>query len=116
VEQCPDGSLGLVGRVREMFKSGGYNVYPREVELALERLPGVQAAAVLPVPDDLYGEVGHAFVVCPGLDGDDLLRSARTLLAPYKVPKQLTVVEALPLLPVGKVDKVALRSGLVAVG
>ncbi len=106
--EAEDGSLSLVGRVHEMYKSGGYNVYPREVELALERLPAVRQAAVVAVPDPLYGEVGHAFVVLAGAEVGAPLEDVRQWLAPYKVPKQLTVVDALPLLPVGKVDKRAL--------
>ncbi|MGO9898329.1 MAG: class I adenylate-forming enzyme family protein [Solirubrobacteraceae bacterium] len=58
----PDGSLRLVGRRSEMYKSGGSNVYPREIELCLERHPAVAIAAVVSVPDPLYSEVGHAFV------------------------------------------------------
>ncbi|MCA1713367.1 MAG: AMP-binding protein, partial [Actinobacteria bacterium] len=108
-EERADGSFVLVGRRHEMYKSGGYNVYPREVELALEQHPLVQAAAVLAVPDELYGEVGHAFVIAPGADSADILADARRRLAAFKLPKRITVVDALPLLPVGKVDKATLR-------
>ncbi|SEM63209.1 class I adenylate-forming enzyme family protein [Nonomuraea pusilla] len=105
----PDGNLELVGRTHEVFKSGGYNVYPREIELALEAHPAVQVAAVLPVPDELYGQVGHAWVQSPGGAGpDELLAHLRHRLAAYKVPKRLTVVSELPLLDIGKVDKRAL--------
>lgn len=107
-----DGSLSLVGRTREMFKSGGYNVYPREIELVFEQLPDVHMAAVLPEPDELYGEVGHAYLVAPGADTRQLLAEVRQLLAGYKVPKRLTLVDELPLLSVGKVDKLALRGTL----
>lgn len=110
--QLPDGGYALVGRTREMYKSGGYNVYPREVELALEAVEGVRQAAVVPVPDPLYGEVGHAFVVGDGLEEAQVLGAARGTLAGYKLPKRLTVVPDLPLLPVGKVDKGALRDRL----
>ena len=58
----PDGNLTLVGRINEMFKSGGYNVYPREIEIVLESHPLVGIAAVIPVSDPVYHEVGHAFV------------------------------------------------------
>ena len=104
----PDGSLSLVGRVREMYKSGGYNVYPREVELALEDLPGVELAAVVWVADPLYGEVGHAFAVAPGTDPEQLREALRQRLAAYKVPKRLELVDAMPLLAVGKIDKAEL--------
>jgi long-chain acyl-CoA synthetase len=106
-----DGSIRLLGRTREMFKSGGYNVYPREVESVIESLPGVELCAVVGLPDALWGEVGVAFV-----QGDpDVVSTERlaahcaTQLARYKCPKRFVVRTALPLLPVGKVDKQALR-------
>lgn len=112
VELLPGGNWRFVGRSVEMFKSGGYNVYPREVELALEEHPGVAAAAVIPVADPRYDEVGWAFVIpAPGAVIDEaMLRSfAGERLANYKVPKTFLIREALPLLPIGKVDKHALR-------
>ncbi|BBE34491.1 class I adenylate-forming enzyme family protein [Sphingosinicella microcystinivorans] len=112
VKVLPGGNWRFVGRSVEMFKSGGYNVYPREVELALEEHPGVAAAAVIPVADPRYDEVGWAFVIpAPGAAIDEvMLRSfASTRLANYKVPKSFQIREALPLLPIGKVDKHALR-------
>ena len=94
-----------------MFKSGGYNVYPREVELCLEEHPSVQMAAVVSVPDPLFDEVGHAFVVAPGdTDADDLLAHCLGSLARYKVPKEFHIMDGFPMLAVGKVDKKALRS------
>ena len=106
----PDGRLQLIGRVKEMFKSGGYNVYPREIEAALEEHAAVETAAVVGVSDTLWGEVGVAYVlVRTPIAADELLAHCRQRLANYKVPKQLLVVDSLPLLPVGKVDKVALR-------
>jgi fatty-acyl-CoA synthase len=106
----PDGAIKLIGRLKEMFKSGGYNVYPREIEIALEAHPAVRLAAVIGVPDSLYTEVGHAFVVADGVTGDELRDHCRTRLANYKVPKRFTIASALPLLPIGKVDKRALRA------
>ena len=108
----PDGNLCLVGRQREMFKSGGYNVYPREIELCLERHADVAMAAVVGVRDPTYQEVGHAYVVPkPGRSprAEDLLSWCREHLANYKVPKRISVTHDLPMLPVGKVDKQALR-------
>lgn len=108
-----DGNYRIVGRLKEMFKSGGYNIYPREIEVALETHPDVALAAVVPVPDDLYQEVGAAFVIAnPGasLDGTVLDRWCRERLANYKVPKRFFVRDALPLVAVGKIDKVALRA------
>ncbi|PRZ42522.1 long-chain acyl-CoA synthetase [Antricoccus suffuscus] len=108
----PDGSLRLVGRMHEMYKSGGYNVYPREVELVLESHPEVRLSAVVARPDPVYDEVGVAFVEIGQFDEEpeiELRRWCRARLANFKIPKEFRIVEALPLLPIGKVDKVALR-------
>ena len=96
-----------------MFKSGGYNVYPREVELALEKHPSVVMAAVISVPDPTFQEVGIAYVL--GAKGEvpnpKELRSFVALrLANYKIPKQILVVDELPLLDIGKVDKKTLQA------
>lgn len=107
------GRLSLVGRRHEMFKSGGYNVYPTEVEAVIGRHPAVGAAAVVEVADELWGEVGVAFVVPrPGSRVDEVeLRSfALGRLANYKVPKRFVLVEALPELPNGKFDRIRLRA------
>jgi fatty-acyl-CoA synthase len=109
----PDGNLQIVGRMSEMFKSGGYNVYPREVELALEEHPGVAIVAVISVPDPRFQEVGVAYVVGAETDApsaEELRAFAAQHLANYKVPKQILFLDELPLLAVGKVDKKALRS------
>jgi acyl-CoA synthetase (AMP-forming)/AMP-acid ligase II/enoyl-CoA hydratase/carnithine racemase len=107
-----DGNFKLVGRLTDMYKSGGYNVYCREVEMALEAHPSVSLAAVVGVPDPLYGEVGCAFVVGEGrapLDEDELRAHARERLANYKVPKRTILIGELPRLPIGKIDKRRLR-------
>lgn len=107
-----DGNLRLVGRRSEMIKSGGYNVYPREIELCIEQLGEVAIAAVVGRPDPTFGEVSVAYVVpAPGASPDPALLKelCRANLANYKVPKEFIIVEDLPLLPVGKVDKQALR-------
>ncbi len=112
VARDPDGSLRLVGRLREMFKSGGYNVYPTEVEGVIAEHAAVRTAAVVEAPDPLWSEVGVAYVVlAPGArtDGDALRAHAREHLANYKVPKRFVIVDALPQLPNGKPDKVRLR-------
>ena len=107
-----DGALRLVGRMSDMIKSGGYNVYPREIELRIEAHSDVALAAVIGRPDDTFGEVGVAYVVpaagCAP-EADALRAYAREHLANYKVPKEFVIVDALPLLPVGKVDKQHLR-------
>lgn len=107
-----DGNLSLLGRTREMFKSGGYNVYPREVEAVIESLPGVELCAVIGVPDPLWSEVGLAFVQADpaAITPDGLLQHCARQLARYKCPKRFVVRPQLPLLPIGKVDKQRLLS------
>lgn len=109
----PDGVIRLVGRRSEMYKSGGYNVYPREIELCLEEHPAIGVAAVIGVPDPVYSEVGLAYVMArpdqPRPTEDRLRAWCRDRLANYKIPKQIFVRDELPLLPIGKVDKQALR-------
>ncbi|MCV7228138.1 class I adenylate-forming enzyme family protein [Mycolicibacterium komossense] len=107
-----DGRIRLAGRLSDMFKSGGYNVYPREIELALEEHPQVRSAAVVSIADALYSEVGVGFVIPqPGaeLDTDELRSFLRTRLANYKIPKRLEVREEFPRLAIGKVDKRVLK-------
>lgn len=107
-----DHNFTLVGRIKEMFKSGGYNVYPREVELILEAFPGVQAAAVVPAVDGTFGEVGVAHVQHVGgvsIEVEALLEYCHAHLANYKVPKRVVIHDELPMRANGKVDKRALR-------
>lgn len=108
----PDGNLVLVGRAHEMFKSGGYNVYPREIEHVIESHPAVAIAAVVPAPHADFHEVGAAYIQLVGdldFEVDELRSYCRERLAGYKVPKTFTILPDLPLLPVGKIDKPALR-------
>ena len=110
-ERCQDGTHRITGRIREMYKSGGYNIYPREVELILELHPAVAMAAVVSVPDPLYGEVGHAWILASQqpVSATDLDAFCRLHLANYKVPKHFHVRSELPMLAIQKLDKVALR-------
>lgn len=108
-----DGAVQLSGRLREMFKSGGYNVYPREVELAMSARPGVAECVVVPVPDALFFEVGHAFVMASQghpLSEADLKSHAEARLANYKRPKRWTILQEYPQLPNGKIDRKALKA------
>lgn len=105
-----DGRLRITGRLKEMYKSGGYNVYPREIEIALETHPAITEAAVVGVTDPVWGEVGVAFVIARGaVDEAELQAHCRHRLANYKIPKRFVIAPDLPRLPVGKVDKMALR-------
>jgi malonyl-CoA/methylmalonyl-CoA synthetase len=111
------GYLRIVGRTRELIITGGYNVYPREVEDALTAHESVADAAVVGVPSEEWGEVVTAFVVArDGLDADTLLAHVRDRLAPYKVPRAVHFVAELPRNALGKVLKQELvgRSGDVA--
>jgi acyl-CoA synthetase (AMP-forming)/AMP-acid ligase II len=113
-----DGLIELVGRSKEMFKSGGYNVYPREVEQALEEHPAVEIAVVVDVPDEKYYQVGHAFVLpVPGQpepSSAELTAHCRERLAGYKIPKAIEIVSDLPFIAIGKVDRVTLRKRALA--
>lgn len=113
VTRDSDGVVRLVGRKRDMFKSGGYNVYPAEIEQVLCQYPGVMAAAVVDAPDPVWGHVGVAYLVLAEEvlpDADGLTSFLRARLANYKVPKQVRYMSGLPRLANGKVDKSALRS------
>lgn len=108
----PDGNLEIVGRMSEMYKSGGYNVYPAEVELAIEEMDGIALAAVTSFPDPTFQEVGHAFVMLEAgvtLDEETIRAFLKTKLANYKIPKRVSIMDELPRLPIGKVDKKALK-------
>lgn len=112
-----DGYVTLVGRTSDLVISGGFNVYPKEVELALDALPGVVESAVIGVPDRDLGEAVTAVVVRrdPALEADAILRALKARLASYKVPKRVHFVEDLPRNAMGKVLKTALRATFSAV-
>ena len=110
-----DGYLHIVGRAKDLIISGGLNVYPKEVESVLDDLDGVLESAVIGLPDPDLGERVVAVVVArPGrsLDESALRSAARLILAPFKVPKQIHVVDELPRNPMGKIDKAGLRRRL----
>jgi len=101
-----DGCYTILGRSKEMFISGGENVYPAEIESVLLSYPGVKAAAVVGVPHETWGEVGRAFVVVePGHDEAALRAFLAQRLARYKLPRSIVAVDALPLTAIGKIDK-----------
>jgi len=116
--QDEDGCYYVVDRIKDMFISGGENVFPAEVEIALHAHPAVLEAAVLGVPDATWGEVGHAAILLrPGMSAtvDDIRTHARARLAGYKVPRHITIVTDFPRTAAGKIQKHVLRS-LVAGG
>jgi acyl-CoA synthetase (AMP-forming)/AMP-acid ligase II len=106
------GYLRITDRLKDMYISGGFNVYPAEVEQTLARLDGVADVAVIGVPDERLGEVGLALVVPragQSLSVDDVLEFSRERLANYKVPRRVEFVEVLPRNPSGKILKTVLR-------
>jgi len=107
-----DGYVAIVGRSKDMVISGGLNVYPKEVELVIDALPGVRESAVIGLPDADFGEIVAAVVV-PEAGGDldeEAVRTAvRARLAGFKVPKRVFFVDQLPRNTMGKVQKQALR-------
>jgi acyl-CoA synthetase (AMP-forming)/AMP-acid ligase II len=112
------GYLRIVGRAKDMFIVGGFNVYPAEIENALLHHPEVQQVAVIGVPDERLGEVGMAFVVTSSGDptaAAGILAWCRGQMANYKVPRTIDIVRELPVNATGKVQKDVLRSR-VAVG
>lgn len=106
-----------VDRKKDMFISGGENVYPAEIEAALADHPAILECAVVGVPDPRWGEVGHLVVTCREgavLDLALILSHLEDRLARYKLPKALTLVAALPRTASGKIQKTVLRERLLA--
>ncbi len=109
------GNYYIVDRIKDMYISGGENVYPAEVEGVLTNHPAVLEAAVIGVADERWGEVGHAIVrLRPGqaCEAEALRSFARTHLAAYKVPKYVTIVDDYPRTAAGKVQKHVLRKSI----
>ena len=106
------GNLRITDRLKDMYISGGFNVYPAEVEQALARMDGIADVAVVGVPDERLGEVGRAYVVLTpgsGVSPDDVVAFAKERLANFKVPRQVELIDALPRNLSGKVLKTQLR-------
>jgi acyl-CoA synthetase (AMP-forming)/AMP-acid ligase II len=106
------GYLKITDRLKDMFIVGGFNVYPAEIERQMSSLPGLHTCAVIGVPDERLGEVGHAFIVrAPGsqLSDADVFAWSKANLANYKAPRRVTFVEELPTNTSGKVLKFELR-------
>jgi fatty-acyl-CoA synthase len=106
-----DGAYRICGRRKEMFISGGENVFPGEVEAALADCPGVAEVVVVGIRDEKWGEVGHAFIVPRAetrIQPDEVIAHARRRLAGYKVPKSVVFLPEIPRLGSGKPDRRAL--------
>ncbi len=105
----PDGYLYITGRLKNTIICGGFNVIPEEVEAALVADPRVREAAVVGLPDDKLGEIPVAVVESDAAP-DEVLAEVAARLAPYKRPRQVFVVAALPKVPNGKVDRPAVQA------
>ena len=107
-----DGHIHIRDRLKDMIIANGYNVYPKEVENALAEHAAVQNAAVVGVPDELRGEVIHAFVVLReggGVTEEALIAHCATLIGKHKLPRRVHVTDNLPLTATGKIQRFALR-------
>jgi len=114
IAECDDeGFYRIKGRLKDMYISGGENVYPAEVEAVLHEHPQVVDAAVVGVADAQWGEVGVAFVVADGVSDDELLEWCRARLARFKVPKSVRFVAEVPRNSLGKIQKQGLMTEAV---
>ena len=110
--QDEDGFYYIVGRKKEMYISGGENIYPVEIEELLFKHPAIDLAAVIGVPDEKWGELGKAFLTLkPGqsLKPEEIREYLATKLAKYKVPKYFEIRDSLPLSATGKILKRELK-------
>jgi long-chain acyl-CoA synthetase len=110
-----DGYLYIVDRLKDLIIRGGFNVYPRDVEDALLEHPAVAMAGVVGAPSASHGEEVVAFVSLRAgatLEAEQLVDWSRDRIGGYKYPRRVNVVDAIPLTPVGKVDRKALRARL----
>ena len=110
-----DGELFVRDRLKDIIISSGYNIYPKEVENALCEHKSVQSAAAIGVPDEIRGELVHAFVVLkPGAQAStqDLIAHCATIIGKHKLPRDISFVDELPLTASGKIQRFALREML----
>jgi len=106
-----EGFFYIAGRKKDMFISGGVNVYPAEIEAELVSHPRVSDAAVVPVPDETWGEVGVAFVVGEVAE-EEVREYLASRIAKFKLPRRYVFLDALPRSPYGKVEKAKLKERL----
>lgn len=107
VRQDEEGYYYVVGRKKDMYKSGGENVYPAEIEQVLRSYPGIKESAVIGVPDNKWGEVGHAFLALTEekFDQSSVIQYCQQRLAKFKIPRYFTLLESLPKGDSGKILK-----------
>jgi malonyl-CoA/methylmalonyl-CoA synthetase len=110
-QQDSEGYVTIVGRAKDLIITGGFNVYPKEIEALIDDLPGVLESAVIGVPHPDFGEAVVAIVVpnSPDLTTDAVAQACARDLAKFKQPKKIILMEALPRNTMGKVQKKALR-------
>jgi fatty-acyl-CoA synthase len=113
-EADDEGFYRIKGRLKDMYISGGENVYPAEVEATLHEHPQVQDAAVVGVPHERWGECGVAFVVADGVGEEELIAWCSTRLASFKVPSSIRFVGEIPRNSLGKIQKQELLHGVTA--
>ncbi|MFM7632241.1 MAG: AMP-binding enzyme, partial [Betaproteobacteria bacterium] len=107
-----DSYLSIVGRSKDLIITGGYNVYPKEIESIIDEQPGVLESAVIGVPHPDFGEAVIAIVVPradAALSGQAIIQTLKNTIANFKVPKQVHMVNELPRNTMGKVQKNLLR-------
>ncbi|MBI1360061.1 MAG: AMP-binding protein [Alphaproteobacteria bacterium] len=107
--QDPDGRVWISGRAKDLIISGGYNVYPKEIELVLDAMPGVVESAVIGLPHPDFGEGVAAIVIGAG-EESAMIAACREQLAAFKTPKRIVFVKDLPRNAMGKVQKALLRT------
>jgi malonyl-CoA/methylmalonyl-CoA synthetase len=108
----PNDYVSIVGRGKDLIISGGFNVYPKEIEGFIDELPGVLESAVVGIPHPDFGEVGLAVIVPkPGiqLNGSEIQKILKLKIANFKVPKKIVIADELPRNTMGKVQKNVLR-------
>jgi len=110
VQRDSEGFYYVVDRKKNMYISGGENVYPAEIEAVIDSLSAVLESAVVPIPDSRWGESGKAYIVKRSLDLDEetVLAHCRSRLAKYKIPREIEFIEALPRNDAGKIDRKSL--------
>ena len=111
--QDADGFLYIVDRAKDMIISGGFNVYPREIEDVITAHPGIAQAAVIDIPDEKWGEAVKAIVVRRpdgAVTAEEIIALVRDRKGPVQAPKTVDFVDDLPLTALGKPDKKAVRA------